>query len=442
MIKFLEFIEKKFMPPMAKLAQNTYLKAIRTGMVVIIPLIIVGSFFLIALNIPLPGYSDFIAPYSSMLVIPFRMTVYMMTVYATFGIGAALGRERGLDPITSGVLAMVGFFMTITPMNGSLVPALSETATNLTSADAISSGWHMSFAYLGSAGLFGSIIISISSVEIFYFMKKKNLTIKMPDQVPPSVADSFAALWPTTVVVFVWFIIAHVIGFNIHAFLNTLLSPLQGFLAGNNLIGMLSIVFLITLLWSAGIHGVSIIGGILRPFWMIALEQNAQALADGVPMADLPNIATEQFYQWFVWIGGAGGTIGLVIAVILVGRSKYIKQINKVSMVPAIFNINEPIIFGYPIVMNPALVIPFIVGPLVVTIITYFAISIDLVYAPSIIAPWTLPGPIGAFLSTGNDFRAILLCLFNIAVLTIIYIPFVKIYDKQLLAEENGEQLS
>ncbi len=441
MQKFLNFIEQKFMPPMTKLAQNTYLKAIRTGMVVVIPLIIIGSFFLITLNIPIPGYSDFIAPYSSTLVIPFRMTVYMMTIYATFGIGAALGRERDLDEITSGVLAMVGFFMSIVPLNGSLVPALGDELVSLSSVDALSGGWHMSFSYLGSAGLFGSIIISIASVETLYFMKKNNFTIKMPEQVPKSVADSFAALWPTAVVVIIMFIITNVIGFNIHSFLNMILMPLQGFLAGNNLIGMLAIVFLITLLWAAGIHGVSIIGGILRPFWMIALEQNAQFVADGGLMSEVPNIGVEPFYQWFVWIGGAGGTIGLIIVCYLFAKSEYLKSITKVSLVPSIFNINEPVIFGFPIVMNPALVIPFIIGPLICTIVTYFAIAFNIVNAPSIIAPWTLPGPIGAFLATGNDFMAIVLCCINIAILVIVYYPFVRIYDKQLLVEEGSKEV-
>lgn len=434
MNKFLSFIENVFMPPMTKLAQNIYLKAIRTGMVVIIPLVIVGSFFLIALNLPFKGYADFIAPYADVIVIPFRMTVYMMTVYATFGIGAALGRERNLDPINSGVLAMVGFFMTITPFNGSVVETLTETSVNLDVTNSLSNGWHMPFQYLGSAGLFGSIVVSILSVEIFYIMKKKNLTIKMPEQVPQSVADSFAALWPTSIVVVMFFTITQIFGFDIHGFLNTILSPLQGFLAGNNLFGMIMIVFLITALWSAGIHGVSIVGGILRPFWMSSLEINANLVANG---EQATQIGVEPFYQWFVWIGGSGGTIGLIIACLLIAKSKYIKEVTKISLVPSIFNINEPVIFGYPIVMNPALVIPFIFGPIICTITTYFAMYSGIVNMPSFIAPWTLPGPIGALLATNSDIMAMLLCIVNIIILTIVYIPFVKIYDKQLLKEEG-----
>lgn len=437
LMKFMEFIEQVFMPPMTRLAQNIYLKAIRSGMVVIIPLTIVGSFFLIALNIPVPGYAEFIAPYASTIVIPFRLTVYMMTVYATFGIGSAMGRERDLDPVNAGVLAMIGFFMTIVPLNVSAFAPIAADVTSVDAASAIYTGWALPLTYLGSAGLFGSILVSITSVEIFYFMKKKNLTIKMPEQVPQSVSDSFAALFPTVVVIGIWFTITNVIGFNIHGFLNYVLSPIQGFVAGNNLFGMVVTVLLITLLWAAGIHGVSIIGGILRPFWQTALEQNMTFVANGGSLAELPNIGVEPFFQWFVWIGGSGGTLGLIIAAMLIGRSKYMKEITKVAFVPSLFNINEPVIFGYPIVMNPALIIPFILGPVIVTIITYVTMSIGLVNAPSVLAPWTLPGPLGAFLACGNDWRALILSLVNVVILTVIYLPFVRIYDKQLLQEEG-----
>jgi len=429
----MHFVEHVMMPPMIKLSQQTHMKAVRNGMVVIIPLVIVGSFFLIALNLPFPGYSDFIKPYADTLVIPFRLTVYMMSLYVSFGIGAALGKERGLDSTNAGILAVVAFMMTLTPVAGDLVVKGTEVVT----PDAIlSSGWHLSMLYLGSSGLFGAIIVSLLSVEVFYFMKKKNLVIKMPEQVPPAVSDSFAALFPTIIVVSVSFIIFHVIGFNIHGFMNMIMSPFQSCLSGNNLFGALFTVFLITLLWSVGIHGVSIMGGILRPFWQIALEQNADAIASGVNPSDLPNIITEPFYQWFVWIGGSGATLGLIIAIMFIAKSAMLKEMAKLTFLPSIFNINEPVIFGIPIVLNPILMIPFIVGPLVITTISYFAISWNLVTAPYLLAPWTMPGPIGAFLATG-DFWAIVLVLVNLVVVTIIYLPFVKAYDNQLLAEEQ-----
>lgn len=435
MNKILAQIEKTFMPVMAKLAENTYLKAIRNGMVCIIPLTIIGSFFLIALNIPLPGYAEWIAPYSDKIVIPFRMTVYMMSIYATFGIGSSLGKERGLDPTTSGVLALVGFMMTIIPVTGLVVdPTLAADGTI---SEVAASGWYMPFQYIGSAGLFGSIVISIFSVETLYIMKKKNMTIKMPEQVPQSVADSFAALAPTAVVILVLWFITVIVGFNIHNFFNVLLSPLQNFLAGENIFGALFTVLLITVLWSAGIHGVSIVGGLLRPFWQIALEANASQIAAGVDPSQLSNITPEPFFQWFVWIGGAGGTLGLLIAALIFAKSKQVRTITKLSFVPGLFNINEPVIFGFPIVMNPTLVIPFIFGPLVVTTISFYAIKFGFVTAPYLLAPWTLPAPIGAVMSTA-DFSALILALINLVILTIIYIPFVRMYDKECLKQEGA----
>ena len=433
MQKFMSLVENKLMPPMIKLSQQTHMKAVRNGMVVIIPLVIVGSFFLIALNLPFPGYEDWVAPYANTLVIPFRLTVYMMSLYVAFGVGSALGRERGLDSTNAGILAVVAFMMTLIPMTGDLVAKGTEVVAT---ADVLSSGWHLSMVYLGSSGLFGAIVVSLLSVDIFYFMKSKNMVIKMPEQVPASVSDSFAALFPTVVVIGLGFIIFDVLGFNIHSFMNMVMSPFQSFLSGNNLFGALLSVFFIGLLWSVGIHGLSIMGGILRPFWQVALEQNSDAIASGISPVDVPNIITEPFYQWFVWIGGAGATLGLMIAIFLVGKSAMLKEISKIAIVPSIFNINEPVIFGIPIVLNPILMIPFIFAPMVITVISYFAVATNLVIAPYLLAPWTMPGPIGAFLATG-DWKAILLVCFNILVVTLIYIPFVKSYDNQLLREEK-----
>ncbi|MGL4589868.1 MAG: PTS sugar transporter subunit IIC [Mycoplasmatales bacterium] len=440
MNKFMYFIEEIFMPPMTKLAQMTYLKAIRSGMVVIIPLVIVGSFFLIIINFPVPAVQEFFAPYAGTLVIPFRLTVFMMSIYATFGIGSALGRERGLDEVNSGILALVAFMMTIIPLNGQVMQMVVNPDTKtpeMTETILGPNGWYLPFQYIGSAGLFGAIIVSIFAVEVFYFMKKKNFTIKMPEQVPPSVSNSFAALYPTAVVVFILFIIVDVLRFDIHGFINKLLSPLSGFLAGENLFGAVITVVFITMLWAAGIHGVSIIGGLLRPFWQSSLEVNTAHIADNLPVNEIPNIIVEPFYQWFVWIGGSGGTVGLIIAALLIAKSSTIKEITKISAVPMIFNINEPIIFGFPIVMNPALIIPFILGPTIVTIVSFVAMKMNLVTVPYILASWTLPGPLGAIFAT-TDWRAGILCIVNIIILTIVYLPFVKIYDKQMLKEEGA----
>ncbi len=161
------------------------------------------------------------------------------------------------------------------------------------------------------------------------------------------------------------------------------------------------------------------------------LDANVAAQAAGQPV---PNIAPEPFFQWFVWIGGSGATIGLVL-LMLVSKSRYLKDIGKACLIPGICNINEPVIFGAPIMLNPLLIIPFILGPVVCGIISYFAMVLNLVAKPVVLAPWTLPAPIGAYLATGGDWRAIILVLINIAIVTVIYFPFFKAYEKKLIKE-------
>lgn len=438
MKKFMGWLEKNVSPIMVKLDKIIYLKAVRNGMVAIVPLTIVGSFFLMLINIPIESIDALIAPYDAVLVIPFRLTVYMMAVYTAFAVGSAMGELRGLDSKTSGIIALTGFMMTIIPLTGTLVDSatFAETAVaTVDQAEAMYTGWVLPYTYLGSAGVFGAMVVGIFSVEVLYFMKKKNMTVKMPDSVPQSVSDSFAALFPTfVVVIFIWFLTC-IVGFNIHNFFTTLLSPFQDFLASNSLVGVWFTIILICLFWSAGIHGLSVVGAVIRPFWNIALAENSELIAQGVLASDLPNIVVEPFYQWFVWIGGAGATLGLLIAAAMFAKSQRLKVINKLAIIPGIFNINEPVIFGYPIVMNPILGIPFILAPLVLGTISYFACYFDLVNVPYLLAPWTLPAPIGAWMATG-DWRSVVLVFILIAVSVVIYTPFLRLYDKQLLAEE------
>src|SRR5690606_8568207 len=152
----------------------------------------------------------------------------------------------------------------------------------------------------------------IFAVEVLRLFKQKNLMIKMPEQVPDSVARSFEALIPGTFVIVVVWIIRVLLGFDINSMLIGIFTPLNNIL-GNNLLGVLLPVILITLLWAAGVHGVSVIGSIVRPMWLVMLEANGQAMVSGVPANELPYIAPEQFYQWLVWVGGSGATLSLCL---------------------------------------------------------------------------------------------------------------------------------
>lgn len=423
MNKFVNFLEKYLSTPMTKLSEQRHLRAIRDGVVSSLPFIIIGSMFLIVAMPPVAADSAlgmWAAEHAGQILIPFRVTMFIMTLYVTFGIGYNLAQTYKLDPLTGGQLSIAALLMTIIPQ-------------------ATDAGWMLPMGNLGGQGLFIAMIVSIFAVEIQRFCKEKNITIKMPDSVPPSIARSFAALFPVGIVIVVIGFITVVLGIDLHGVVGQLVAPLIS--AGDSLPGVLLLVFLITFFWSFGVHGVSVIGAVARPIWQVYAEQNAAAASGGESLQNLPFIAPETFYQWFVWIGGAGATLGLVIATLIVARSNYMRAMGKATIVPSLFNINEPVMFGMPIVLNPLLIIPFIIIPLITTIISYVVTVTGLVNATFTIVPWTLPAPIGAFLATGGDWRAIILVLVNITISTVIYLPFIKIYDKKLVKQEQGEEV-
>lgn len=411
MNNFVTWIEGKLSGPMTKLSNQRHLLAIRDGVISALPFIIFGSFFLIFATPPLPeswAITQWATEHAEQILIPYRMTMFIMSLYIVFGIGYNLAKSYNLDPLSAAQLSTAAFLLTIAPTMDKKL------------------GFVLPMTNLGGHGLFVAMFVAIFSVEIYRLCKNKNITIKMPPQVPPSVSRSFESLIPVVFVLGAMSIITVVFQLDLHTLVDKIVGPLV--FAGDTLPGVLVPVFLTTFFWAFGIHGMSIVGTIERPLWEVYLAKNAEAHAAG-----------ETFFQWFVWIGGAGATLGLVICILLFAKSQFLKKFGKAVSIPSLFNINEPVIFGLPIVLNPIMVIPFIIIPLVLTVITYLATLLGLVNATSVMAPWTLPAPIGAYLATGGDWRAIVLVLFNIAVSVIIYFPFFKMYDRKMVLEESGE---
>ncbi|WYJ84570.1 PTS system, cellobiose-specific IIC component [Enterococcus sp. DIV0840] len=426
MKKFTEFIEEHLAGPMAKLANQRHLRAIRDGIIATLPLIIIGSFFLIIAFPPLPadwGVTQFLTSNAATILLPYRMTMYIMTLYATFGIGASLSKTYNLDVISGGILATIAFLLTFVPVN---IPAEALDAAG-------TAGFVLPMANLGGGGMFVGIITSILAVEIYRITDKSRFKITMPEQVPPAVARSFETLTPTLIVILGISTLTYFIGFDWHSTISKIVSPLVS--AADSLPSVLLLIFMITFFWSFGIHGVSIVGSLARPLWLQLLDGNTAAMAAG---KELPNIAAEPFYQWFIWIGGSGCTIGLALLLAFKTKSQFASKLGKATLAPAIFNINEPLIFGTPIVLNPILIIPFILTPMVTATIAWFATQLGLVNRVIFTAPWTLPGPIGAYLATGGDWRAAVLNVVLIIISVVIYYPFVMIYDNNELEKEHA----
>lgn len=424
MEKLMKWVEEKLVPPMAKIGTQRHLLAIRNGVVSTLSLILIGTFFMVFINLPFPWWNEFIAPYSATIVLPFRITMGLMAIYATFVMGSDLAKSYGLDSVTGGILSLGTFFMLQVPVNV-LTPEEAPLA------------WVLPMSSLGASGMFAGILSMIFAVEVYRFFKKRNITIKMPEQVPPAVARSFEALIPGAVILTTTWLIRSVAGFDVNAALLSLFEPLTNIL-GNNLLGVLLPMFLIHLLWSFGIHGMSIVGAVVRPMWLIMLDENAKALADGTAATKLPYIAPEQFYQWTVTIGGAGVTIVVSVLFLFFCKSKFLKEVGRFSIIPGIFNINEPMIFGAPMMLNPYMFIPFNLVPLVLTIVSYFAVKLEMVNGFTVLPTWTLPAPIGGYLSAGNDWRVVVLIVINTLIAFIIYYPFVKAYDKKMLSDEQN----
>ncbi|WP_051599951.1 PTS sugar transporter subunit IIC [Mycoplasma elephantis] len=436
-MNILKWIERTFMPIISKISDNRYINAIRNGMVAVIPILLIGSMFLILFFFPI-GKSETLGinvllpidggRWARFFMLPYRLTFPMMGFFVVIGIARSLARNYKLDDQQGVFIALIAYLISI------VGPTYSSIGN-----PAFTSG---SF---GSATIFGGIIVSIISIEIFRLCIKYRIMIRLPKSVPEVVAKPFNAIIPMLFVMVPAVLLFNVLKFDIHKFASLLLQPIQGLVAGNNFFGFIVVILFVMLLWIAGIHGMAIVGAVARPFWLIAIDDNLSLTETlgrkSITAADGANILVEPFFQWFVWIGGAGATLGLLIVMLFIAKSKYIRAITYPSIVPGIFNINEPVIFGYPLVLNPILAIPAILAPLTMGTLSFIAMKLNLVNVPIIVVGWTLPSPVGAVLATNLDWRALVLCLLMIAVSCVIWWPFAKMYDNVLLKQEIEEEV-
>jgi cellobiose PTS system EIIC component len=437
MSKFTDVLENKVMPVAGRIAGQRHLQALRDGLILTMPLIIVGSIFLILGFLPIPGYEDFMAKtfgdaWLTKLLYPVAATFDIMALIAGFGIAYRLAEKYNVEPLSAGAIS-VSAFLLATPFE---VSFLAEGAT-----EAVMVGGAIPAALMGSKGLFVAMLIAMLSTEIYRYIIQKNIVFRLPDGVPPAVSKSFVALIPGAIVIFVVWILRILVENtdfgSLHNIVGELLGKPLGVLGGS-LIGSLVAVFLVQLLWSTGLHGASIVGGVMGPIWLAATDANRLAFQNGAD--ELPNIFTAQFFDLFVYIGGSGATFALVVMMLLRARSQQMKQLGRLAFGPGLFNINEPITFGMPIVMNPLMIVPFILAPLSIVITTYIAMSTGLVAKPvGIAVPWTMPPIIGGYLATGGKVSGALLQLFNFCVTFAIYYPFFRMWDRQKYAEEQGK---
>lgn len=431
--KLLDFLEEKVMPTAGKIAAQRHLVAVRNGLMLSLPLIIVGSLFLILAYIPIPGYDAFMANtfgdfWRTKLTYPVSATFDLMAIFLSIGVSYYLAKSYSVDALFASAISLSSFLL-VTPYNIMFQPEGIEQTFTVSG---------IPIQFMGSQGMFVAIIIALISTEIYRFIIQKNIVITLPKGIPPAVAKSFTSLIPATAAIFtMWFLrlgIETTSFESVHTIITSVLAKPLG-LIGTTLGGAIMSVLIIQLLWSLGLHGVNITASVLYPIWYALMDQNRMAFQAG---ESLPHITTYQFFFNWVFMGGAGATLALVFLFAFFGKSKQVKSLGKLSIGSSVFNINEPVIFGTPIILNPLLIIPFILAPIVITLISYFAMDLGFVARPSGIAvPWTTPIFISGYLATGGKISGVILQAINFIVSVFIYYPFFNIWDKRKLQEEK-----
>lgn len=410
---------QKFIEVAGRIGSQRHLVAIRDGFVAIMPLIIAGSLAILINNFPKIGSFDFIGILNGIFGEGnwqtvggsiWNATFAVLGILLSFSIAYNLAKSYEVDGLSAGLISAASYIM--------LVPETPD--------------WGLNFAWLGAQGLFVAIILSLLVTELFRFlMGNKRLVIKMPEGVPEGVAKSFAALFPAVIIMIIvglfqacMTVFAETSVFEV--IFDAIQKPLQGI--GNTLPAAIIVAFLNHLLWFFGLHGTNILGGVIEPIYLPLIEKNADLFASGMSAFDVPYIVTKPFFDVFVYMGGSGTTIALIIAVFIVVRLEKnhpYREVSKLAAPAGLFNINEPVIFGLPIVLNPVFLIPFIFGPVVLTIISYLALSTGLVPKTVAILPWTMPPILSGYLVTGGSWRGIVLQVINLTIAVLMYLPFV-----------------
>ncbi|AOR63055.1 MULTISPECIES: PTS cellobiose transporter subunit IIC [Pectobacterium] len=420
-----DIIEQKITPLAGVVGQQRHIIAIRDGFIAALPFMIIGSFMLVFIFPPFSpdttlgfarAWLDFSVAYREQLMLPYYLSMGVMTFFISVGIGASLGKHYKLDPIMTGLLALMAFLLVAAPYHDKQI----------------------STQYFSGEGIFTAILTAIYAGEVYAWLKKRNITIRLPKEVPTGVARSFEILIPVLVIVATLhpfnLFIQSATGMIIPEAIMHLLAPLIS--ASDSLPAILISVFICQILWFAGIHGALIVTGIMNPFWMTNLALNQAALSAGAP---LPHIYLQGFWDHYLLIGGVGSTLPLAF-LLMRSRAIHLRTIGRMGVVPSFFNINEPILFGAPIIMNPLLFLPFICVPMVNAVIAYTATKLGWIAQVVSLTPWTTPAPIGASWAANWAFSPVIMCLLCMVMSAAMYYPFLKVYERTLLKQEQEKQ--
>ncbi|KMY30384.1 PTS lactose transporter subunit IIC [Lysinibacillus xylanilyticus] len=414
------FLEEKFVPVAARVGNQRHLVAIRDGFITIMPLTIVGSLAVLVNNLPIKFYQNALdaiwkhETWTQWGGNVWGATFGIISLLLAFTIAYNLAKSYDKDGLSAGVISLSTYLTFGTFGEGGL--------TGLTT---------------GTGGIFIAIIVALLSTELFCKLTgNPKLLIKMPNGVPPAVSKSFAALLPAIITIGLFALVRTIIsaGFDIPDIVGSFYSAVQEPFMGltNSWIAALLLAFIPTFLWTLGVHGANIIEPFMQTINLPAIEANVKAISSG---EIAPYIVNKPFFDAFINMGGSGTTIALIIAIFIFARkNKQYNTVGKLSAAPGLFNINEPLLFGLPIVLNPVLFVPFILTPMVNVTIAFFATKWGFVPAATVSPPWTTPPIINGFLAT-QSWQGAALSIVLIVVAVCIYLPFISMANR--MAKQN-----
>ena len=424
------------------MASQRHLVALRDGMLASIPIILAGSTFLllgsqqevISNYLPFVANSPFGAWYSSnwqSMLVPFRFTMGILSVFVAFSIAASLAKSYGMPMLPQAMGAVAAFLLTMKPVRAVINAGQSPE-------------WVIPLRPLGGDGLFLAIIAGLATVEISRLTmglwnkalgkdRKKDDKAEEKTAIPAAVSEAFISFLPVLCVITIVWAVTYLFNVDIYTSLITAMKPMEAL--GDTAVCVVAVNVFMHIFGFAGLHGISVINGVFFALWQKFLLLNTEVHTLN-PGAVLPTVTAYPFYQWFVWIGGQGTTFSVPL-MLLFFKNAHLKRIGKISLIPSLFNVNEPLLFGLPVVVNPIFAIPFVLAPICCGLTSFFAFSLNLVTRPFIEVPWVLPSFFGAPLCC-QDMRALVLLGVNLAISALIWLPFLKAYEKKL--EQRPEE--
>lgn len=444
MSKAIDSLEKILLPFAVKIGKQPHINAIKNGFIKLMPLTLAGAMFVLINNVFLnfgagsffhslgvrldPSTIETLAGLKTIGINVYNGTLGIMSLMAPLFIGMALAEERKVDSLSAGLLA-VAAFMTVTPYS-------------VGEAYAVGANW------LGGANIISGMIIGLVVAEMFTFVIHRNWVITLPASVPTSVSRSFSALIPGFIILFFFGVISWWLGLYGHNFHQIIMDSISKPLAAmGSVVGWAYVIFN-SLLWFFGVHGslalTALDNGIMTPW---ALENIALYTEYGSVSAAID--AGKSFHFWakpmldsYILLGGSGATLGLIIAIFIASRRADHRQVAKLALPSGIFQINEPILFGLPIIMNPVMFIPFVLVQPILAAITLAAYSMGIIPPVTNLAPWTMPTGLGAFFNSNGSIAALFVALFNLGIATLVYMPFVILSNKAqvIIEEEESEE--